>query len=144
MKISEMRFPVLRINESNVRRFDHPRELSTLTKQFLDQGGFKEVTHFIDSHARSFAVESVKKLRRSRNPLYWFAPSPIQVVEIEIGCPTQLEFDEVKRLVADLIIRKGWYRQGGESRDEFHKGFAAITNLDDLMKNISAYGSWQG
>jgi len=139
-----MCFPILRINQSHVIRFDSQSELTRMTQKFFDRGGFRDDTYFIDSKGKKFNLEDVSKIRRSWHPGYWFAPSPVFIVDITIGKPTQLTFAEIKSIVIDLVVKNRWYSQGGESKEKFLKSFEGIHSLPELIENISFYGKWQG
>ncbi|MBK8815234.1 MAG: hypothetical protein IPN42_06855 [Methylococcaceae bacterium] len=139
-----IQFPALRINKFHIERFRASQELSCMSQKFFDQGGFKHETYFIDSEGKKFLIENVTKIRRSWHPAYWFAPSPVFIVDVTIGKPTQLTFEEIKTMVIDLVVKNRWYTQGGENKEKFLKAFERIQSLPELIENISFYGKWQG
>lgn len=139
-----MQFPVLRVNELHIRRFQSSDELHRMTEKYFDLGGFKQGAFFIDSEGKKFPIKNVTKKRRSWHIGYWFAPSPAIIVDISIGRPTQLSLDEIKRLIIDLVVKNRWYSQGGEDEKEFRKAFEGFQSIAELMDNISFYGKWQG
>ena len=143
--VSGLRFPILRMNPFHILRFRSQSELRRMSQNYFDAGDFKRNAILIDSAARQYVVVDVAKVRRSWNPLIQLGRrSPAILVNYVLGPPTQLQLDEIKQLVVDLVVRHRWYRQGHETEDEFRTAFMSFDSLSALMENISFYGKWQG
>jgi len=144
LTMASLRFPILRLNDSHIRRFRSLPELRRMTQRYFDRGDYKQGAFLIDSLGRRFPIQSVRKVGRSWHPAFWFAPSPAILVEIELGEPAQLTLDEIKALIVDRVCRKHWYRQGGETEGEFRTSFDRLESVSEVMANVSFYGVWQG
>lgn len=97
----------------------------------------------IDSDMREFEILNVSKRRLSYNIidiLGWIERKFWYKIDYELGEPVQLSFCEVKSKVIELVVRKRWYAQGGESKIQFVEAFEAFSDMEELMSNISAYG----
>lgn len=107
----------------------------------LRASGFEGTTSIIDVNCRKSDVLKIEKQRRSWDLLYFLGgPHKMYVVDYEIGPPTHLSFDQAKNILIELILRKRWYAQGGESRDEFTERFRSYESMKEIMDSISAYG----
>lgn len=139
-----MQFPVLRMNESHIMRFNSPVELVRMTRKYFELGLFARGTYFIDSLGDKYLLKSVNIKRRSWHISYWFAPSPAIIVDIALEAPIPLTLDEIKENVINLVIKNGWYRQGSETEHSFRSSFVEFQSITQLIDNISFYGEWQG
>ena len=134
--------PLIQYNAKHLIRISSPFWL-THSDYFFENGGFREKTFFIDSSLNEYEIFSVSKSRLSFNivhltgwinGLFWYKAN------YELSDPVQISFDELKVRVIDLVVRKRWYAQGGQTRMQFTEAFNAFANMQDLMANISAYG----
>lgn len=140
-----LEFPVLRINPSHILRFRSQGEMRRMSQNYFDAGDFKRNAFFLDSAGRRYDVLDVVKRRNSWNPLIQVGRrSPAIIVDYMLGPPAQLQLDEIKRLIVNLVIDHGWYRQGDETEEQFRTAFQGFGSLAELMDNISFYGKWQG
>jgi hypothetical protein len=139
-----MKFPILRINNDHIRKFNSLAELKLMSQRYLDEGRFKKQAFFIDSSGFRYDLREVKKVRGSRNPLRWFRPSPAIVVEVDAGSPTQITLEKAKDLILGLVLKNGWHHQGSQSESEFREMLDQATSFRGLIDLISFYGEWQG
>ena len=72
--------------------------------------------------------------------IFWGGPQKMFIVEYDIGQPVQLSFEEARDLVMERIMRKRWYGQGGERREEFSKRFMSYRSMKEIIDSISGYG----
>lgn len=139
-----MHFPLLRLNDSHVRKFRSPGELRLMSRKYFDEGDFKRGTFFIDSRGMRYAMIEAHFVRNSLNPFRWFRSSPAIVVDIEVGAPSQLTLDEVKETVINCVVKHRWYRQGHQSEVIFRNMITSAKNCLEVIEAISFYGEWQG
>jgi hypothetical protein len=141
MRLSDLNYPILRINERGVLTVKKPRSLRLMPEVFFKSGGFKGQTFILDQECQRFDVLRIEKVRRSWDLDYlFFGPHKMFVVEYEIGEPVQLSFEEARDLVMERILRKRWYGQGGESREKFSKRFMSYRSMKEIIDSISGYG----
>jgi hypothetical protein len=141
MRLSDLNYPILRINERGVLTVKKSRSLRLMPEVFFKSGGFKGQTFILDAECQRFDVLRIEKVRRSWDLLYLFlGPHKMFVVEYEIGQPVQLSFGEARDLVMERIIRKRWYGQGGESREKFSRRFMSYRSMKEIIDSISGYG----
>jgi hypothetical protein len=140
-----LELPVLRINEQAIVKITSSTNVSLyrIGEDVALKGGFGSLTYFIDMQLKKYEVKSVIKKRRSYHPFVLGAKKKSYIVDYNLSEPTQLTFDDVKRIVIDLVTRKRWYTQGGQSKEEFVKMFKSLENMPELMANLSAYGKVQ-
>jgi len=141
MRLSDLNYPNLRINERGVLTVKRPRSLRLMPEVFFKKGGFKGQTFFLGPQCQRFDVLRIHKVRRSWDlDYFFFGPHRMYVVEYEIGQPVQLSFEEARDLVMERIMRKRWYGQGGERREEFSKRFMSYRSMKEIIDSISGYG----
>ena len=141
MRLSDLNYPILRVNERGVLNVKKPRSLRLMPEIFFKRGGFEGQTFILDAECQRFDVLRIDKVRRSWDLAYYFlGPHKMFVVEYEIGEPVQLLFEEARDLVMDRIIRKRWYGQGGERREAFSKRFMSYRSMKEIIDSISGYG----
>lgn len=140
-----MKFPVLRINDLHIRKFRSLAELRLMSQKYFELRGFcGKGTFFIDLEGVRYDLINVKRIRRSLNPIRWFRPSLAILVDSQVGTPTQLTLDEVKKTVCDLVVKNGWYRQGEQSAPGFRSMINSANSFVEIVEKISFYGRWQG
>jgi len=141
MRLTDLNYPILRINERGVLTVKRPRSLRLMPEVFFKKGGFKGQTFILDAECQRFDVQRIEKIRRSWNLFYLLGgPQKMFVVEYDIGQPVQLSFEEARDLVMERIMRKRWYGQGGERREEFSKRFMSYRSMKEIIDSISGYG----
>jgi len=140
MRLSDLNYPILRINERGVLTVKRPRSLRLMPEVFFKKGGFKGQTFILDTECQRFDVLKIDKVRRSWDLDYFFGPHKMFVVEYEIAEPVRLSFEEARDLVMTRIMDKRWYGQGGESREKFSKRFMSYRSMREIIDSISGYG----
>lgn len=137
------RLPLLRLNEKHILRIRSTYRFHTMSGSFIKNGGFKIPTSIIDSDMREYKILRIHKKRLSISIVDifgWIERKFWYKVEYDLSDPVQLSFDDVKTKIIELVVRKRWYAQGGESRAEFIKAFEAFSDMKELISHISAYG----
>ena len=140
MRLSDLNYPVLRINERGVLTVKKARSLRLMPELFFKKGGVKAPVFILDAECQRFDVVRIDKVRRSWDLDYFFGPHKMFVVEYEIDEPSQLSFEAARQLVMERIIHKRWYGQGGESREKFSKRFMNYRSMREIIDSISGYG----
>lgn len=140
MRLLDLDYPVLRMNERGVLKAKSARKLRLMPELFFERGGFEGETSLLDLNCKKFVVLEIEKRRRSWDLDYLLGPHKMYVVEYKISQPTQLSFEQARDTVMQLILRKRWYGQGGESREEFSRRFTSYRSMQEAIDSISGYG----
>lgn len=144
-KIPEINFPAIRINENYVNVIHNKNEfLNTFSKVSggqLKKGSFQNNVSIIDSNGNLYKLIAVKKIRKSYSLFDLFSPHPWYLISCEFSDPKTISFAEAKQLVRDLIIKKRWFSQGGESRNEFATRIDSASNFGELFDEMCFYGN---
>jgi hypothetical protein len=142
MSLEDLAYPVLRLNERGVRKARRPADLRLMPQPYFAAGGFQGGSFIIDSSCRKYEVLEIRALRRSYNLTYLITGKHrMYVVDYELGPPVQLSFVEARATVIDLIVRKRWYGQGGETRAKFVARLEACSSMPELMATQEGYGT---
>src|SRR5690349_20140024 len=103
MRLSDLNYPVLRINERGVLTVKKARSLRLMPELFFKKGGVKAPVFILDAECQRFDVVRIDKVRRSWDLDYFIGPHKMFVVEYEIGEPSQLSFEAARQLVMERI-----------------------------------------
>jgi hypothetical protein len=136
--------PLLRFNEQHILRISSKYRFWGMSDQFFDEGGFGFPTCFIDSNLNHFEILNVSKKRLSYNLIDmtgWVEQKFRYRVDYELSAPVQFSFQEAKKTIVDLVVRKRWYAQGGQTKARFMNAFDKFTRMEQMIGNISAYGN---
>jgi len=137
--LPNLKFPVFVIGPHALTRFKTPRDLLRSTERFM-VFTFQDAD-LLDSSGRLHKVMHYSKIRRSLNPLDWFAPSgPIFRISIDLGEAHPLPLDEAKKKIRELVLTKRWLRGTHWSESKFLEKLQSIRSFDELLANFSYLG----
>jgi len=74
------------------------------------------------------------------NILDLLSKHPWFLIEVRYSLLDKLSIDETKLLIKELVLENKWYRQSGESKEEFCDWFDGVSTYHELMRSISLYG----
>jgi hypothetical protein len=144
IKENGMKFPVLHISDTHIAKIQNQERLGWTSQKYYDMGGLKKNTRLIDIDGNEYVVENVVKRRRSWNPLNWLAPSPIILVNLYVSRQRKMAFEQIRNCVLDKVIKKKWFRQGGQNETQFRDMINETKTIAELFEKISFYGKFQG
>lgn len=144
MNVNSMNFPVLRINEFHIRRFQSPSELKLMSQKYLENNKFKEKTFFIDSKGIKWTLLDTRWKRKSLNPFRWSRRSPAIIIDHKIEQSIQLTIDDIKNIILTMVLKEKWHRQGHQSEAQFRNMIADTNSIPEIINAISFYGDWVG
>jgi hypothetical protein len=132
-------YPVLRINDQSVIRFDSRRDLQTIPCFALKRREFTNC-FFLDANSRMFRVKRIENLRASWNPIKLLEKHRKCVVIYHLENPVDLGFDKARDIVINEILKKNRFSQGGETKDQFVQRIYGYGDMLNMIKSISLYG----
>jgi len=135
----EISYPVLSVNDFAVQRHT-AKELRKVNDFWLNQGLLRPGTLIIDSTGCCRTISRVERVRRSWFLLDILDRHPWYYVNLSFGKFTQLSLERVKAVVTEVVVRKKWYRQGGEDQLSFEARIAAANSIQEIVSGISLYG----
>lgn len=140
MNLNEVKFPALRICDRGIIKLQSRRQLNVVPHRTLLAAQNGDSGEILDSKCAVFTIRRVVGIRRSFNPVLLLDRYPSFVVNYEFARVSRIPFDKAKEHVARLIVDKGWYRQGGETVNQFERWIDQIQTIDELLDGISGYG----
>lgn len=140
--LQHLAWPILRINDKHVQRFDSVRSLIVESEYFLTHGSYAAGTSLIDARGQQFEVMAVRKVRPSYSWKYWGAKHRAWVIAIDLKLRQTMSLDDVKKMLSDVITEHRWYRQGDYSLEAFEREINAAKSFEHLYKGISFFGKW--
>jgi hypothetical protein len=152
---SNPKSPFVLMNHHHIVKNDKSYSINIVGEKAFHRGKFRENAVVIDLNCRKFPIFDVVRLGLTWfgsywNPLTW--PSYLFfrnsfdteiVVKYLYGDPIQLTFDEARAEIEELICRRRWYGQTGETEKQFRKRSAKCKNMAEFLEGISFYGRWQ-
>lgn len=136
----EPEWPLLMFNDKYVRKPWSRKRFHIVSEEDLKKGKFKDNLIIIDVNCLKFPVLDVVDLGRKLWSLDFFAPARLHRIKYIYGPPQQLSFDDARKEVCGLIVRKRWHVH--ERRDQFLERCDGYRTMKDLIDSISFYGSW--
>lgn len=141
---SGMKFPVLRVNKMQICKIRSKKRLATTSQKYFGVGGFMKNTDLIDVEGNRFRIETAEVRRRSYNPLNWFAPSRILILDVKVNCKGGMALEQIRDELTALVVKNKWYRQGYQNEKQFRNMLNEAHTIEELFGLISAYGKYQG
>jgi hypothetical protein len=135
-------WPVLRINDKHVRRFDGARDLVVESEYFLAHGAYEAGTSLIDARGQQFEVMAVRKLRPSYSWKYWGAKHRAWVIALDLKLRQTMSLEDVKKMLVSVITEHRWHLQGDYTHEAIALEINAARSLEHLYKGISFFGKW--
>jgi hypothetical protein len=135
-------WPVLRINDKHVQRFDSARDLVVESEYFLARGAYEAGTSLLDAKGQQFEVLTIRKLRPSYSWKYWGAKHRAWVIALDLKLRQTMSLEDVKRMLLSAIAEHRWHLQGDYTREAIALEINAAKSLEHLYKGISFFGGW--
>lgn len=135
-------WPVLRINDKHVQRFDGARDLVVESEYFLAHGAYEAGTSLMDARGQQFEVMAVRKLRPSYSWKYWGAKHRAWVIGLDLKLRQTMSLEDAKKMLVSVIAEHRWHLQGDYTHEAIALEINAAKSLEHLYKGISFFGKW--
>jgi hypothetical protein len=142
VEAESLRFPLLRINDKHIQRFDSVPQLRVESDFFLSKGAYAKGTYLLTAEGEHLDVVEIVKLRPSYSWKYWGAKHRAWVLQLSLAFRRKASLDEARDMLIEMIIKHGWHRQSDLSTSELTKYLQEATTFVDLYRRISFYGRW--
>ena len=140
--LQHLAWPVLRVNDKHIQRFDSERDLVVESDYFLAHGAYEVVTSLIDARGQRLEVMAARKLRPSYSWKYWGAKHRAWVIVLDLKLREAMSLEDAKKMLLRSIVEHRWHLQGDYTDEAIATEINAAKSLEQLYKGISFFGGW--